>query len=111
MNEITTTDMSKFGSRERAMAGELLMASEAQGFPDDFIEVGVTIMMNFNSGNVFFTNEDCQVCMMNGDKLESFYNCSYCGHEGFKDEMWHEGNVECEEYLKEIGVTKDEMGQ
>ncbi len=36
MDEITTTDMAKFGSRERHMAAELLTASCAQGFPSDF---------------------------------------------------------------------------
>lgn len=108
-NEIVTDDMSRFGFRERKMARELLEASEEQGFPDDFNQDGVKIMMNFNSGNVFFTNEDYQVCMMNGDKLESFYNCPYCGHEGFKEEMQHEPeNQECTEYLIQIGVIPED---
>jgi hypothetical protein len=45
-----------------------------------------------------------QVAMMNGDKLESFYSCPQCGHEGFKDEMEHEGNKDCQEYLESIGI-------
>ena len=36
MNEITTTDFSKFGSREREMSEELLKASRIQGFPENF---------------------------------------------------------------------------
>ena len=106
--EIVTTDISKFGYRERKMMRELLEASEEQGFPEDFNQEGITIMMNTNSGNVFFTNEEYQVSMMNGDKLESFYSC-YCGHEGFKDEMQHEAHhQDCIDYLKEIGVIAKE---
>ena len=105
MEEYTTTDFSKFGYRERKMAEELLKASREQGFPDDFGDDETTIMMNMSSGNVFFTNSDFQVAMMNGNKLESFYSCPVCGHEGFSDEMEHgEGDDECQEYLKDIGV-------
>ena len=104
MQEITTTDFSKFGYREREMAEELLKASRTQGFPDDFDDDDITIMMNMNSGNVFFTNAEYQVAMMNGDDLESFYSCPICGHEGFLDEMEHgEDDEECQEYLNDIG--------
>jgi hypothetical protein len=112
MSESTTTDFSKFGSREREMAEELLRASRLQGFPEDFdisdvTEVGVSIMLNMNSGYVFFTNADCQVAMMNGDELESFYSCPICGHEGFAEEMEHNtDDPECQEYLSDIGVVK-----
>jgi hypothetical protein len=87
MNESTTTDFSQFGYREREMAEELLKASREQGFPEDFNDDEVIIMMNFHSGNVFFTNADYQVAMMNGDDLESFYSCPECGNEGFADEV------------------------
>ena len=84
---ITTTDFSKFGYIEREEAENLLKASREQGFPDDFIDDETTIMFNQNSGYVFFTNADYQVAMLNGDKLESFYTCSYCGEEGFRDDL------------------------
>lgn len=104
----TTTDFAKFGNRERKMAEELLRAWREQGLPDDFDDDKVTIMMNHNSGNVFLTNAEYQVAMMNGDTLESFYTCPYCGHEGFKDEMEHNPeNSECTEYLQEIGVIEE----
>lgn len=103
----TTTDFSKFGYRERKMAANLLNASINQGFPEDFDDDGTTIMMNMNSGNVFFTNSDYQVAMMNGNKLESFYSCPICGHEGFLDEMEHgEDDEECQEYLNNIGLKE-----
>lgn len=105
MNEITTTDLSKFGARERQMAEDLLRTWREQGLPEDFSDDEVTIMMNLNSGNVFLTNSDFQVAMMNGDKLESFYSCPYCGHEGFKEDMEHTPkDQDCTDYLIEIGV-------
>ena len=104
-NEITTTDLAQFGYREKEMAAELLQAMIKQGLPEDFYDDGVTVMMNRNSGNVFLTNSEYQVAMMNGDKLESFYNCPYCGHEGFKEDMKHKAkDAECRRYLKEIGA-------
>lgn len=114
-HEIRTTDFSEFGWRERKMAADLLMASCEHGFPEDFEDDGVTIMMNKNSGNVFFTNSEYQVAMMNGDDLESFYTTPYHGYEGFKDELrdqfmsdkesWNKEDVE---YIHDIGAITDE---
>ena len=108
---ITTTDFSEFGWRERKMAAELLNALCNQGFPEDFEDDGVQIMMNKSSGYVFFTNNDCQVCMMNGDKLESYYTTPYEGREGFADELredyerdpdaWNQEDID---YLKDMGI-------
>jgi hypothetical protein len=44
-------------------------------------------MFNTHSGNVFLTNAEFQVVMMNGDKLESFYTDFETGEEGFKEEL------------------------
>jgi len=102
--KITSTDLSDFGSREREMAEELLKAWREQGLPEDFYDV--QIMMNFNSGNVFLTNDDCQVAMMNGNKLESFYTLPYEGEEGFaedfidaKEDAYHREDWE---YIQEV---------
>ena len=113
--EVTTTNLADFGWRERKMAAELLTVSCEQGFPEDFEDEGVQLMFNRNSGYVFFTNEEYQVCMMNGDKLESFYTTPYHGYEGFADELkeqyeqdkdsWNEMDVQ---YLKDIGVLEDD---
>jgi len=113
-DNITTTDFSEFGWRERKMASELLNASCEKGFPQDFEDNEVQIMMNKNSGNVFFTNSEYQVAMMNGDDLESFYTLPYGGVEGFADELIDEyknGNIDNEEdiqYLKELGIIETE---
>lgn len=46
--------------------------------------------MNTHSGNVFLTNADFQVAMMNGNKLETFYTDFETGEEGFKEELSNE---------------------
>ena len=98
-NPITTTDLTEFGSRERKELVKLLLAWNDQGLPEDFYNDEVTPMMNKMSGNVFLTNSDYQVAMMNGDKLESWYTCSNCGHEGFAEDcqLKDEGCNECNE--------------
>lgn len=87
MKDITTTDLSKFGYREIKLAAQLLNAWMEQGLPEDFENEGVTVMFNTHSGNVFLTNSEFQVAMMNGDKLESLYTDFETGEEGFKDEL------------------------
>ena len=83
----TTTDLSKFGYREWEMLRDTLDAMIKHGLPSDFENDGVHPMFNMNSGHVFLTNAEYQVAMLNGDKLESFYSCPECGHEGFRDEI------------------------
>jgi hypothetical protein len=108
----TTTNFADFGWRERKMASELLNASLEQGFPEDFSQDRVTIMMNMNSGNVFFTNDEYEVAMMNGDKLESFYNLPYSGEEGFKDDFEDRDRTDFHyedlQFLVNIGVFENE---
>jgi hypothetical protein len=104
---MTTTDLTNFGYRERAMAEKLLKAWREDGLPEDFYKDEVVIMMNTHSGNVFLTNSDYEVAMMNGDMLESFYTCPQCGHEDFLEDMDHEPeNEECTLYLEEIAEGK-----
>ena len=98
---MTTTNLSNFGYRELLILEELLKAMREQGLPDDFYDEEVHPMMNQSSGNVFLTNSDYQVAMLNGDKLESFYFLSYHGNEGFLDELIEEydnGNIKTEDF-------------
>ena len=87
MKQITTTNLSDFGHREREMATDLLNAWRDQGLPNDFDDIDVNIMMNFHSGNVFLTNAEYQVAMLNGDELQSFYTLPYSGNEGFLEDF------------------------
>jgi len=95
--EITTTNLSDFGYRERRMLLELLNAWEEHGLPKDFYEEEVECVMNKNSGYVFLTNSEYQVSMMNGDKLEIWHHCGNCGHEGFYEDcqLNEDGCNEC----------------
>jgi hypothetical protein len=112
MRDVTTTDLAQFGWRERALAAELLTASIKQGFPENFEDDGVQIMFNRNSGNVFFTNSEYEVCLMNGDKLESWYYTPFSGHEGFaedlRDELDQRWNRQDVEYLHNYGIIDDD---
>lgn len=86
IQEVTTTDLADFGFREIIEARNLLDAWVKHGLPKDFYNDEVILMFNRNSGHVFLTNSEFQVAMFADGKLESFYYCSNCGHEGFKDE-------------------------
>jgi hypothetical protein len=59
--------------------------------------------MNRNSGNVFLTNSDYQVAILNNGKLESFYCCGNCGNEGFLEDcqLNDNGCNECNEWNEE----------
>ena len=107
---VTTTDLSKFGYRELSMLCDLLSALREQGLPRDFENNEVTPMMNTYSGNVFLTNSEYQVAMLNGDKLESFYFLSYHGNEGFLDELlidFKNGNIGEEDYEQLAYICED----
>lgn len=111
----TTTNFADFGWRERKLAAELLTVSCDQGIPEDFEDYDVVIMFNQDSGNVFFTNSEFQVAMMNGDKLESFYITPYEGREGFaedlKTDFLNDGeswNIEDIEYIHDLDIISDE---
>jgi len=108
---MTTTDLTKFGYREREMAEKLLHAWNEDGLPDDFYDDEVTIMMNMNSGYVFLTNSDLQVAMMNGDSLEIFYTDPETGEEGFLEELSNEAliNLGLAEEDESISLDEDDI--
>ena len=90
MKTITTTDFSKFGYRERNIAEQILHVWNNRGLPEGFLDDEVVIMFNTHSGNVFLTNADFQVAMMNGDNLEIFYTDFETGEEGFLEDLSEE---------------------
>ena len=110
-NESTTTDLSRFGYREKQMAADLLNAMCNEGLPEDFEDDEVNVMMNMNSGNVFLTNSEYQVAMMNGSTLESFYTLPYSGEEGFKEEFEERSRDEFQdediETLIQLGIFEE----
>lgn len=104
-DKVVTTDLAQFGWRELKMARELLAALFDQGVPGCLAD-GICVAFNCNSGYVFLTDEDYNVAMMNGDKLEEWFSCPNCGHEGFAEDMLHgEDDPDCAEYLVAIDVV------
>ncbi|MBE9593293.1 MAG: hypothetical protein IMF19_07410 [Proteobacteria bacterium] len=104
MEEIVTSDWGKFGTREIEEAKELLShIKEIESYGK------VEVCFNTHSGYVFLSDENYKVWMMNGDKIEEWYSCPYCGHEGFLGDMEHEPeDEECTRYMKEIKQRADE---
>lgn len=110
MDEVTTTDLSQFGYRELDMAADLLKAISS-GLPDDFNDDGITVMMNRNSGNVFLTNSNYEVAMLNDSgKLESWYFTPYEGREGFWSDLvdeYPDMHPDDQEYMQNIADGRE----
>lgn len=102
--DVVTSDLSRFGFRELKLAAQLLTAyTNNKDFNPEWSPDGTKIAFNTRSGYVFLTNDEYQTAMMNGDHLEMWYNCSYCGHEGFADDFEHEPKAkECVEDMQRI---------
>jgi wobble nucleotide-excising tRNase len=100
MDDIVTENWADFGYIEIEEAKKLLShigEIESTG--------QVKVAFNRNSGCVFLYDEDYRTWMMNGELIEEWFNCPYCGHEGFLEDMKHEPKDRtCEEYMKQIGV-------
>jgi hypothetical protein len=100
MSEIVTMDLSKFGLRELEEAKVLLSwVKEIDSYGK------VELCFNTHSGYVFLSDENYKVWMMNGNIIEEWYSCPYCGHEGFLENMEHEPeDIDCTRYMEEIGA-------
>jgi hypothetical protein len=113
---MTTTNLAEFGNIEREEAGKLLTAySRNRNVCPYFEDRGVQVMMNTYSGNVFLTDENFNVLMLNGDNLEGFYNSPYSGHEGFFEELVEEWNEDWEkedsEWLYQLAKDLNEIDE
>lgn len=103
--EPNTQDLSKFGYTELEEAGTLLTAY-CKDSPD-FLEEGVAVEYNPNSGCVFLVDSDYNVGMMNGNDLEQWLSCPECGTEGFISDIIEEGQACCHEWLIEAGLAEE----
>ena len=106
--DTVTSDISKFGNKELDEAGDLLKAYAANPSVLDGDEV--TIFFNMESGYVFLSDEDANVALINDDtgKIEKFYTCPYCGHEGFHGDMCHSPqDPECTDFMESLDVAKN----
>lgn len=75
------------------MLAEIIHAMIHQGLPDDFENTGIIPMMNTCSRYVFITNDEFQVAMMNGGKLEMYHVDYETGEEGFRDNLSPEARL------------------
>ena len=110
-NNPVTTNLADFGYRELAMAKDLLNAMFESGLPDGFYDEGVTIAFNRNSGYVFLTNEDYDVCMNVDGKLKMWYWLIYHGNEGFVEDLitdYDNGNVMREDWEQLADICEAE---
>ena len=80
--------MSCYTERKEVLA--IMQAWDKDGLPDSFYDEGVRFAFNKNSGYVFLVNDEYQVLMMNGDKLELYYSSPYEGREGFINDLFDE---------------------
>lgn len=106
--DVYTENLADFGYREIKMLRDILDAWVEHGLPDDFFNENVRPAMNSNSGFVFLVNEDHQVAMLNGDRLEEFFSSPYEGLEGFADELadeYGEMHPEDQEWAREMGIV------
>jgi hypothetical protein len=102
-----TTDLAEFGIREIKMARDLLDAWLNNGLPADFDFDDVTVMLNPTSGNVFLTNAELQVAVLDCCELVSFYVSPWDCHEGtlaelvemFDADTWNGEDIE---WLEEL---------
>lgn len=112
-DSVVTDDISDFGARELALAVDLLNAAK-NGYPEDFDTDGVKLFCNRNSGYVFLSNSQYQVCMEADGELYSYHSLPYSGIEGFSWELydeWKEGNIQEEEDIEYLiqALKVDEM--
>ena len=84
-DSIVIQDLNGFGYRELDLAAKLLKALKDQAV--DFLGQGVRLCFNTVSGNVFLCDEDYNVAMMDGVRLEQWFVCPECGDEGFVTDM------------------------
>ena len=83
MDNIVTSDLSRFGIRELQEASAIL-AQYALNRPE-YLSKGIALNFNMNSGVVFLTDEDYNVAAINpvNQLLEQFISCPNCGNESF----------------------------
>ena len=103
IDEIVTSDLAQFGTRELKLAGKILSAYKTENDITIFLSYPVKLWMNRNSGNVFLSDEECNVAMINGEFLEDFISCSECGHEDFYNDFTETASNQCcQTYYREI---------
>ncbi len=98
-----TRDLSQFGMRELAIAGDLLR--EYSNGTCDFLTDGVVVEFNPNSGVVFLLDADYNVGVLEDEKLVQFFSCGVCGEEGTEQDLEEADPKHKEHKLEENQIT------
>lgn len=107
-----TENLADFGYQELDEAIDIINGIKEYGLPEGFEDRGVRLAFNRNSGYVFLTNDEYQVCMSNdGKDLFIWHVTPYSGFEGsleglveqYKEDPddWDEEDVQ---YLRDWGA-------
>lgn len=101
--EAVTFNLKEFGNRELFIAKKLLYAAMGE-WPEEFTGENTKIAFNRNSGLVFLTDDDYNVCVEVDGELQMFYSLPYSGEEGTIEELvkrYTEFVWEDREYIRE----------
>ncbi len=90
MTSFYTESLSDFGWRELRILKDIIDAWLQSGLPEQFTENGIRPAFNTHRGYVFLVNDECDIAMLNGNRLESFHSLPYSGKEGFLYELLEE---------------------
>lgn len=96
--DIVTTDLARFGYRELQRAAALLTAYCEN--PPEFLGHGVHVAMNRLSGEVFLSDEEYTVGMLQNDQIKQWHFCPECGAEGLAEDL--PDDPCCQDYLKRL---------
>lgn len=111
-DNVRLDNMEKFGLREIEMAADLMKAYANGKAPRDFYDDGVTVEFNPNSGNVFLTNSEYQVLMLDDNgELYEWYFLSYAGNEGDAEMLFIDfknGNIDENDYEQLLDILERE---
>lgn len=106
-----TENLSDFGYVELDDAIKILNSLKEYGLPDGFEDSNVRLAFNSNSGYVFLTNDDYQVCMSDDGKELYIWHETPSGFEGSLEDLvqeyqedpegWEDDDIE---YLRDWGA-------
>lgn len=85
--KVVATGLGDLTWRERKSVAELLMAACEYGLPQGFLDKEIAVAFDTKLDRACLTNSDGQICMMNEEKLETYYRCPYSGAAGFAHEL------------------------
>ena len=97
--------------RKRKRRSITILKAIKKGLPSDFDREGIKVGFNKNSGNVFLTNAEYQVAMVDDEgNLYSFYSSPYEGKEGSYEDLkeeYDDMHPEDQEWFDDLSKSLD----